>query len=76
MYQYNGERRYWSLHGDLVAQSDRGGVFSPAPITDAFGDWVSGDRQVYDWNGAWGYRNELLTGGSDPARKPMVLKQE
>ncbi len=23
----------------------------------------SGDRQVYDWNGAWGYRNEPLTGG-------------
>ncbi len=23
----------------------------------------SGTRQVYDWNGAWGYRNEPLTGG-------------
>ncbi|GIV04927.1 MAG: hypothetical protein KatS3mg016_0502 [Fimbriimonadales bacterium] len=33
-------------------------------ITDAFGDWVSGMRQVYDWNGAWLYRNELVeTGG-------------
>jgi RHS repeat-associated protein len=34
------------------------------PITDAFGDTVSGMRQVYDWNGAWLYRNELTeTGG-------------
>ncbi len=34
------------------------------PITDAFGDTVSGMRQVYDWNGAWLYRNELVeTGG-------------
>ncbi len=55
--------QHWSVRGDLVAQSDRNGVFSPAPITDAFGDWVSGTRQVYDWNGVWGYRNEPLTGG-------------
>ncbi len=55
--------QHWSVRGDLVAQSGSGGAFSPAPITDAFGDWVSGTRQVYDWNGAWGYRNELLTGG-------------
>ena len=27
------------------------------------GDLVSGVRQTYDWNGAWGYRNEALTGG-------------
>lgn len=27
------------------------------------GDLVSGGREVYDWNGAWGYRNELFTGG-------------
>ncbi|GBC94162.1 hypothetical protein HRbin15_02670 [bacterium HR15] len=34
------------------------------PITDAFGDVVNGMRQVYDWNGAWLYRNELTeTGG-------------
>ncbi len=26
---------------------------------DAFGDLVAGMRQVYDWNGAWLYRNEL-----------------
>ncbi len=55
--------QHWSLRGDLVAQSNRSGVFSPAPITDAFGGLVLGDRQVYDWNGAWGYRNEPLTGG-------------
>ncbi len=55
--------QHWSVRGDLVAQSDRGGVFSPAPITDAFGDWVSGTRQVYDWNGGWGYRNELVEAG-------------
>jgi hypothetical protein len=27
------------------------------------GDLVSGVRPTYDWNGAWGYRNEALTGG-------------
>jgi RHS repeat-associated protein len=27
------------------------------------GDLVSGARPTYDWNGAWGYRNEALTGG-------------
>ncbi|GIV06950.1 MAG: hypothetical protein KatS3mg017_0152 [Fimbriimonadales bacterium] len=33
-------------------------------MTDAFGDLVNGMRQVYDWNGAWLYRNELTeTGG-------------
>ncbi len=55
--------QHWNLRGDLVAQSSASGTYSPAPITDAFGDGVSGTRQVYDWNGAWGYRNELLTGG-------------
>ncbi len=55
--------QHWNIRGDLVAQSDRGGAFSSAPLTDAFGDWVSGSRQVYDWNGGWGYRNEALTGG-------------
>ncbi|MFN7017681.1 MAG: hypothetical protein ACK4RG_00205 [Fimbriimonadales bacterium] len=29
------------------------------PVTNAFGDLVCGTRQVYDWNGAWLYRNEL-----------------
>jgi RHS repeat-associated protein len=27
-----------------------------------FGDTVDGTRQTYDWNGAWGYRNEALSG--------------
>ncbi len=40
--------QHWNLRGDLVAQSNRGGVFSSAPITDAFGDWVLGNWQVYD----------------------------
>ena len=48
---------------DLVATSSPTGACSPAPITDAFGDLVAGARQTYDWNGAWGYRNEALTGG-------------
>jgi len=46
-----------------MAQSNPTGAFSPAPLTDAFGDWVSGVRNTYDWNGAWGYRNEPDTGG-------------
>ncbi len=60
---WNSTFQHWNLRGDLVAQSSSGDMFSPAPITDAFGDWVLGTRQVYDWNGAWGYRNEPLTGG-------------
>jgi hypothetical protein len=28
-----------------------------------FGGMVDGTRQTYNWNGAWGYRNEALTGG-------------
>ncbi|GBC93213.1 tRNA3(Ser)-specific nuclease WapA [bacterium HR15] len=32
-------------------------------MTDAFGDLVNGMRQVYDWNGAWLYRNELTEAG-------------
>jgi len=34
-----------------------------APFTDAFGDTVNGTRQTYDWNGLWGYRNELVEAG-------------
>ena len=49
--------------GDLVATSSPTGAYAPAPITDAFGDLVNGARPTYDWNGAWGYRNEALTGG-------------
>jgi RHS repeat-associated protein len=56
--------KHWSFRGDLVATSDPNGAFSPAPLTDAFGGLVDGNRQTYDWNGAWGYRNELVeTGG-------------
>ena len=57
------EYKHWNLRGDLVATSSPTGAYSPAPITDAFGDTVAGARQTYDWNGAWGYRNEALTGG-------------
>jgi RHS repeat-associated protein len=57
------EYKHWNLRGDLVAASSSTGTYTPAPITDAFGDLVAGNRQTYDWNGAWGYRNEALTGG-------------
>jgi hypothetical protein len=57
------EFKHWSLRGDLVATSGSSGGFTAAPLTDAFGDLVDGNRQTYDWNGAWGYRNEALTGG-------------
>ena len=57
------EYKHWNLRGDLVATSSPTGAYAPAPITDAFGDTVAGARQTYDWNGAWGYRNEALTGG-------------
>ena len=53
----------WSVRGDLAATSSPTGAYSPAPITDAFGDTIAGARQTYDWNGAWGYRNEALSGG-------------
>ena len=33
------------------------------PTTDAFGDLVSRVKQVYDWSGAWLYRNELTESG-------------
>jgi RHS repeat-associated protein len=57
------EFKHWSLRGDLVATSGSSGGFTAAPLTDAFGDMVNGSRQPYDWNGAWGYRNEALTDG-------------
>jgi RHS repeat-associated protein len=57
------EYKHWSLRGDLVATSDSAGTFTSAALTDAFGDLVNGSRQTYDWNGAWLYRNETLTGG-------------
>ena len=36
-------------------------VCAPASLQDARP--TRGARQTYDWNGAWGYRNEALTGG-------------
>jgi len=57
------EYKHWNPRGDLAATSSPTGAYSPAPITDAFGDTVAGARPTYDWNGAWGYRNEALTGG-------------
>jgi hypothetical protein len=41
-----------------VATSSPTGAYSPAPITDAFGDLVNGTRQTYDWSGLWGYRKK------------------
>jgi RHS repeat-associated protein len=57
------EYKHWSFRGDLVATSDPSGAFTSAPLTDAFGGLVDGNRQTYDWNGLWGYRNELLEAG-------------
>jgi len=57
------EFKHWSWRGDLAAKSRDSGAYLPAPITDAFGDLVSGTRETYDWNGLWGYRNEPFSGG-------------
>ena len=57
------EFKQWSWRGDLAAKSTASGAYTPAPITDAFGDLVSGVRETCDWNGAWGYRNEPFSGG-------------
>ncbi len=57
------EYKHWNWRGDLVAKSDASGTYSPAPLTDAFGDTINGTRDTYDWNGAWGYRNEPFSGG-------------
>jgi hypothetical protein len=48
------EYKHWNLRGDLAAMSSPTGAYSPAPITDAFGDTVAGARQTHDWNSAWG----------------------
>ncbi|MEO0249138.1 MAG: RHS repeat-associated core domain-containing protein, partial [candidate division WOR-3 bacterium] len=61
--QRNGLYQHWSWRGDLVATSDSNGTPTSAPITDAFGDRVSGGTLDYDWNGAWLYRNVANTGG-------------
>ncbi len=61
LYQRGSDYLHWSLRGDLAGI---GASSANVPITDAFGDLVAGMRQVYDWNGAWLYRNELTeTGG-------------
>jgi len=57
------EYKHWNLRGDLAATSGSRGGFTSAALTDAFGDTVAGARPTYDWNGAWGYRNETLSGG-------------
>ncbi|GBC93655.1 tRNA3(Ser)-specific nuclease WapA [bacterium HR15] len=61
LYQRGNDYLHWNLRGDLAGI---GTSSANVPITDAFGDVVNGMRQVYDWNGAWLYRNELTeTGG-------------
>jgi len=61
LYQRGNDYLHWNLRGDLAGINASS---ANVPITDAFGASVSGMRQVYDWNGAWLYRNELTeTGG-------------
>jgi RHS repeat-associated protein len=55
--------QHWNWRGDLTATADSSGNTTPAPVSDAFGDIVSGTPDVYAWNGGWGYRNEANTGG-------------
>ncbi len=59
------EYKHWSLRGDLVATSGSRSVCSPALLTDVFGDWVNGNRQPYDGNGAWGYTTPSLIAQGD-----------
>jgi hypothetical protein len=61
------EFKHWSFRGNLVATSSPSGRYASAPLADAFGDLVNGARQTYDWNGLWGYRNELVEMGLRPA---------
>ena len=61
--QRGGVSQYWTWRGDLAATAGVGEPAQPAPVFDAFGDLVSGSPDVYAWNGAWGYRNEVNTGG-------------
>ncbi|GIV06953.1 MAG: hypothetical protein KatS3mg017_0155 [Fimbriimonadales bacterium] len=54
-------KQHQNMRGNLAGI---GASSAYLPITDTFGSAVSGMRQVYDWNGAWLYRNELTeTGG-------------
>ncbi len=57
------EYQHWSWRGYLMAKPTASGAYLPAPLTDAFGDTANGARETNDRNGAWGYRNEALTGG-------------
>ena len=60
LYQRGSDYLHWSLRSDLAGVHNSS---ANVPITDAPGDLVSGMRQVYDWNGAWLYRNELTEMG-------------
>ncbi|MEM2592837.1 MAG: RHS repeat-associated core domain-containing protein, partial [Thermofilaceae archaeon] len=60
LYQRGSDYLHWSLRGDLAGINASS---ANVPIVDAFGELVSGMRQVYDWNGAWLYRNELAESG-------------
>ncbi len=40
------EFKHWNLRGDLAATSSPTGAYSPAPITDAFGDLFAGARRA------------------------------
>ena len=60
LYQRGSDYLHWSSRGDLAGINASS---ANVPVTDAFVDLVSGTRQVYDWNGAWLYRNELTESG-------------
>jgi hypothetical protein len=40
------EYKHWNLRGDLAATSSPTGAYSPAPLTDAFGDLFAGARRA------------------------------
>jgi len=56
--QRGGVSQYWTWRGDLAATAGVGEPVQRAPVLDAFGDLVSGSREVYAWNGAWCYSIE------------------
>jgi RHS repeat-associated protein len=60
LYQRGNDYLHWNLRGDLAGINTSS---ANIPLTDAFGASVSGMRQVYDWNSAWLYRNELTESG-------------
>ncbi|MFN4033973.1 MAG: hypothetical protein ACK4ME_10240, partial [Fimbriimonadales bacterium] len=65
LYQRGSDYLHWSLRGDLAGVNNSS---ANMPITDAFGDLVSGMRQVYDWNGAWLCWNRSSQGRIIPCR--------